>query len=686
MKKTVSTILVLCLLFGLPACGGKTGQGAWRVEENTLPLPVDMTAATAQCLIGGTVYVGGVGEDGAALGCVRLEDGEAKHFALPDTYEFIYALCEAGGALAVLAGTYPYAYYDAGGELHLRDESAGQMTLLLFDREGAFLGKTPLAQLYPGESGAFSQILYADGGYILMSRKMLVRLDAEGNETARFSAEDEAQFASMCAAEDALIVAACILNESASILYRFEGVLEPVWELALADTTVQGIGMAGDGRLILSETSNATVRLLDMETGEKEALFNADVLGFRGGFSALWSLDDGYLLFNTYQNKISTVKNIYVEENGKKVLLLATNTGSAELYTLVKDFNKENDEYQISVIEYGNSSTDRTRLITEITVGKGPDLFYLTGVEPFVDLNKLGVDLFPYLDSDPEFGRDTLVTPLLSALSKSGQLHSLPVSFGIITFLGAESLFGGSDVTLEKLEQVVSQQDEEMRVFPAWLGTFGWMARFSADKFVDRESGTCNFTNDEFMGLLEMCGEYGRTEEEYDMEPTLLSLEILRDVGRLASIKNYYNNGSGDYCFTGFPGAEGNGSMFFLEQCFGISRTCKAPDAAWRFVRMALTDDLQSTAVGFPAVNAELEKEISAVKLKGEGDEYTLERSDIEKLWSLINDTTVMMNTDSTVTDIISEEADDYLSGKSTLEEAAEFIQSRVSLYLAEQS
>ncbi len=65
---------------------------------------------------------------------------------------------------------------------------------------------------------------------------------------------------------------------------------------------------------------------------------------------------------------------------------------------------------------------------------------------------------------------------------------------------------------------------------------------------------------------------------------------------------------------------------------------------------------------------------------------YELTQSDAQKLWALVNDTTLLSGSDPAVLTIITEEYNPYFSGTRTTEEAAVLVQNRAALYLAEQS
>ncbi|NLV87349.1 MAG: hypothetical protein GX025_09080, partial [Clostridiales bacterium] len=141
-----------------------------------------------------------------------------------------------------------------------------------------------------------------------------------------------------------------------------------------------------------------------------------------------------------------------------------------------------------------------------------------------------------------------------------------------------------------------------------------------------------------------------------------------------------------DYSFVGFPTPNRDGSSFGINLRFSISSVSKHKDGAWAFVRTVMSEENQKKAVFFPVIQSELDKQIEAVL---ETDEFTsevkLEQFEVDRFINLINSVTrVSADTDTNLYKIISDEAASFFAGDRRAEEAAQLIQERVSLYLAE--
>ena len=142
----------------------------------------------------------------------------------------------------------------------------------------------------------------------------------------------------------------------------------------------------------------------------------------------------------------------------------------------------------------------------------------------------------------------------------------------------------------------------------------------------------------------------------------------------------------------------------------GITSQCKDVEAAWAFLRCTLLPEFQNLFVdgeknAFPLRRDVLELAAEAAREKTEqyrlpswltGVSLTekqlnewkrgLTKKECRQITALIESTNVLYQYDSTIADILWEEADYFYNGVRTAEEAAQLIQNRVQTYLAEQS
>lgn len=409
------------------------------------------------------------------------------------------------------------------------------------------------------------------------------------------------------------------------------------------------------------------------------------------------------------------------------------------LRSQIVKFNKSNPDYRIVVKDYSEYATDDdynaglTKLNTELISGNVPDIL-VNGTElPIGQYAAKGLleDLWPYLDADPEYSRDKLMTQPLNAAQTDGKLYRLPIDFGVTTAVGLGKVVGEYTTwTLADVNDALSKLPEGATVFNKYY-TQAEMLKYciamNAENFMNWQDGTCSFDSDEFRALLEFVkpfpAEYDwqSDAEEYESNYTRLKngkqLLYPTSIFDFDSIYYMFATLDHDVRFIGFPREDGSSGNAFNASCtLSISTACRDKSGAWAFIRSTLSDDYQENIWNYPIVKSVFEaKAQEAMTQEYEtdadgnqildddgnpipistggmsyGDEpmielYAVTQEQYDAVLALIDSTTSFVDYDQNVLDIISDEAAGYFAGSKTVEEASKLIQSRVSLYIQEQ-
>lgn len=129
--------------------------------------------------------------------------------------------------------------------------------------------------------------------------------------------------------------------------------------------------------------------------------------------------------------------------------------------------------------------------------------------------------------------------------------------------------------------------------------------------------------------------------------------------------------GAPGYTYIGYPTSAGSGSSCEIDISLGISPQCRKVFLLYAFSRI-LNDS-------FPG-NVELLRSEPAAYRTGERFDWDGE----DKLWELLNSITLPGSMGSTLETILRGETAKYFAGDCTVEQAAQRIQTRASLYLSE--
>lgn len=384
--------------------------------------------------------------------------------------------------------------------------------------------------------------------------------------------------------------------------------------------------------------------------------------------------------------KLSVIEAQEVER--EIVTVAAVGTRHARLEALVSEFNNSSERYYALIHYYDDSAP----LITEMIAGNAPDVLEMTSV-PMTLTGRNFVDLLPYMEEDPEVQREDLVQSVLSALLVNDQLLAIPSSFYLQTLVGREEMVGARrNWTTEDLRAILNEKGDAYSAFPAWMTSkelMLWVANISLGQFVDWNNLDCDFTNDAFIALLEFCkempSEFNSDSYVSDYEEeVLLTVEMFQNVDRLQTIKRNY--GGENISYIGFPGDGTNNGSFFSRSdrdlMLAIPIGSKNKSAAWELVRYTLTANWQASVLGLPLRRDVLEKQLSALENESDG---LINEADVAKFLDVLLESEVFIYNDSTISEIVLEEAIPFFVGEKSATSVATLIDSRVSLYLAEQ-
>ena len=378
-------------------------------------------------------------------------------------------------------------------------------------------------------------------------------------------------------------------------------------------------------------------------------------------------------------------------------------------------FNNSDPEYRIEIRPVVYSSEEERELMLIELINSGDVDLIDTSLLPegAVDAGLL-VDLLPYIDADPNLSREDFIPSLLEAMTVKGGLYEYTDRFTLLTMTAPEGLLPeGEDWTAEKILELSDEKAELLLPMSGdeLLQCFLWAA---TAEFIDRDAGTCSFDTGAFASWLELLKTtYERDTGEYRGK-RLFSVwnDFASDAGH--SVQSSHG---GAYVPLGFPEAQGSGSYFIelarpglngglgyyepelelrssgTNTSLGIMASGEKRDGAWRFMRSFMAGESQPYIYdGIPVRKDSFEKALENQlerSLENEQEQklpYELfSEQDAEYLRQLVYTTDKMVINDPALLELMSREINAFIGGKYGAQDCALQIQSRVSLYLAEQ-
>ncbi len=507
----------------------------------------------------------------------------------------------------------------------------------------------------------------------------------------------------------------------------------------LAAGTSNGITLyAGDANALFYYRMGDTLRIWREEAVEAEQLANLLDAGIEAyNLNLVSLLNDGRLVIqsgNGYGEDDPPMLDILkpadaAQLQDRKALTLASLQLAGTIREAVMEFNRTSPDYHIFVTDYsqyGDREAALTRLVTEIGAGKMPDILDLYAVpEARWGANGLLEDLWPYIDKDPEISRETLMERVFQAAETDGKLYSIGRHFQISTLTGAKKAVGDRMAwTMADMYQALEAMPEGC--VPVVFSRSNMLERLMGldwSRFVNWGAGTCDFTGEEFKALLRSCESLPAEPARSGggTEAACLNREIMLYSAAIDSFtfpqRAKYLLG-GDISYVGYPNEWGEvGSSFSFVSPLAMSSACRDKEGAWTFLRILLLPKENTLyTMYFPVNKSDFEKQAERLMtpeyVMSEDGEYALDgrdekieqpvamesyggvdityyavtREDYEQLMELYHAIDTYTRWDPGLAPIITETAGAYFAGDKTLDEAAELIQNRASLYVSEQT
>lgn len=430
-----------------------------------------------------------------------------------------------------------------------------------------------------------------------------------------------------------------------------------------------------------------------------------------------------------------------------KYLITVASAGyTYDLQQQIVDFNLASDEYRIRFVDYTRYNTDddpdagQTRLGDDILAGNVPDVLIADqqfSVSKYVSKG-LFADLYTFIDKDESMKREDFLENILAGCEIDGKLYEIPTNFYIQGLIGPkETIDTFRDLTIREFVDKLSTLPEGVSFFRDGDVTRADLLQslflINYSNFIDRKTGKCSINNDECRALLEfakMMPEKSLWDRD-DFDSSAFDWDAynnqFRDgkaiaqtisIGEFSGIRDYaysYEKNT-ELDFIGFPAPDRAGMSFTTANLkFLVSAKGAFPDASWEFVKIFLTDDYQTNqSWGFPVKKAALDAKKQAMldqikeneKNRDENGDTTgdgiiiggaratmiddvyyrrdVTAEDVETVYGYACTAKKQFVYDTSLFDIINEEASAYFAGTKSLDEILPLMESRITIFLSE--
>lgn len=403
----------------------------------------------------------------------------------------------------------------------------------------------------------------------------------------------------------------------------------------------------------------------------------------------------------------------------REEIVMAALYPSSELMQLVSEFNRASNRYHVTVELYSGGEVE-TKLNSRLVASNPPDLLETSQLDILNYAEKKTFeDLVPYLEKSSLLNREDFLKNLLEGYTVDGRLVCIPRCFGVNVTTGKTSLIGEEagwtvEEFIEKAEKnpglVVTDYDSRESMLREMF------KQYLCSNYIDWDTGECWFDSEEFCHFLKwvkhadvVMGE-GQAENSYWTEERLVTRPKMQWMADCAGMETLFGE---SVTFKGDP--TGDGDIYFPVvpmDVVSIISGSKHKEGAWEFLEFILSHDAINSR-GFPSrwdmLMEMMEEEMTPEYLQTQDGEvlmwlgepqlkqklrygpestpyYFMTQEQADALLEVLEelDFTPTGGIKDKIVEIIIEESRSYMEGDRSVNEVAQYIQSRVGTLVQE--
>jgi len=584
-----------------------------------------------------------------------------------------------------------------------------------------FVNKYPRRN-FDGDSYDFHMCgCLSNGSIVINERETVFLIDKTGRCTDSWQLPESKNSSvigvidNVCVSKDDIFLIRMDKEENNTQIYGLKenGAIEILYEL---ESLYSDSFVGADGQFYLVGLDTWSLNKLH-ENGDVILLCSWEALRPSGMLMNVVALSDNSLFLNISNEVFLVGENTYqikTDESEKSELTLACYGEQPYIKQKVNEFNSENDDFRIEIIDYSHYADGITKMNLDITTGSAPDIIFWDStlkslLEQEIYLNKgVLLDLYEFLNNDTDT-KDVIFSNILKALdSSSGALYELPLEFYMSVVVGKQSAVG-TKLGWTPDEFIAFLKDYPDAIIP--FGNVSWeilLSLYIANNFntlIDFDKQQCFFDTDEFINVMQMFEDHNALKSDESVLDAILineGLQLLNynTMGDVSSIQKFKKLFNDDITFVGFPTSEGVGNAFVVPGSLSISAMSAHSDICWGFLKefIGYDEQLKSCNV-FPVNSAALAERLKNPALYEEsavlthkdtqGNTWSVAFTDAtpeesKQVRELIESCDRVLRENNSIMEIILDEASAFYYGSKSAEDVVKNIQTRVQLYINE--
>ncbi len=438
--------------------------------------------------------------------------------------------------------------------------------------------------------------------------------------------------------------------------------------------------------------------------------------------------DEFYIVLSNKGNTDVSIKHIFFDENADSVppivlsiFSIDDNPTIRQAITIFQEshpevrinFNIANPDTELKY-SYGIKNPEQTitlkdqinALNTELLAGRGPDILVLDSmpIESYIDKGVLE-DMGSIFSSLKESGE--LLPNITNPYDMDGKVYTMPIRFKLPFIYGVSEAVNAVNSITELAEYARNNNEMPLLTPCNYRSLAAWLFMIYYDQLLNQENEIDKAALQEFLEAIKVISDAIHASDDARMNGFTTSGGPVLGYWMTGSI-NVYNKecqtnimelgGMKDFMLPLRAVQECQGSFRVINHIFkatgliGINREGKQKDLAREFIQLLFSKEIQSQNLegAFPVNKAALEEWIrldnnnTIIAANGTITATYPDKGAREKIYEYICEADRPMTNDMTMMDMILDEAERYLRGDITAEQAASNAVAGINLYLSE--
>lgn len=445
-----------------------------------------------------------------------------------------------------------------------------------------------------------------------------------------------------------------------------------------------------DGQLYLS--SNTALYSFNLEDGYTRFLYNWSDIGFIAPpVKLLPGIEPGLTVaLAAGESQLFTIKN--VEADTRQELILATADPFGNYRAAVNSYNSTSQDYVIRIRDYSELENGQDILNTELLSGRGPDIVDLTSFSSDIINGNAFEDLKPWFQQEQNFPSSSFLPGVLEALETEGHIYCFVPSYWIYSIICPAEMI--PEDGFEGFDQFVET---------AGTGAFGQSITRSNFLSLCFGCGKLDFSVEEVKVILDFAAGL---PEKRDLELITAGIEsgqqtcFLEPLSPGAGARKFSQMTGEEMVVAGWPVLGRNSGVIVPSLELAMVASSEHKEAVWGFLVTLLTEQyLADDATVYPLTQERFEAQLvhdnrwteqSGVMVFRYGlKEYTVQFQRGEQQdqdWRAVSELAGIYHQNSTVFNIVMENAAPFFAGDKNAQEAAEAIVKRIAIYASEKN